>query len=944
MAETRYQHDAFISYAAADRAWADKLDRDLTAGGFKIFLDKRLEAGDEWQRALQAALEASRHLIVLWSGHAKQSAWVQQEMARFEVLATQNPERRFIQVNLEGQNDAYSRFFSINELRNAGVYPGAPDGVDKKIWNDLIGAVSGAIGRHDRSQPERDDRLNWSDYAVVIGVTRYPSGDRPTVERAARDMSAWLQDPNGGRLPKDNLFELIVTNPRATPDDINRVFSPLLDNAQSRRRLYIYFAGLGAADVGPPPGQAVLLLPGAGPGPRSILVGSYPDAFRASGAFREVVMIADINWRHDEIRTAKGGTAPTAPLASTSHPEASYFYVVSPYLQPERSGRALLTETILTGLRGAAAGDNGVITSETLSGFLAKQLSPEPDVFSDGEPLVFGTATAPDELLKRERVTTHADDPALIDRLGRRPFAEVIGMRIEEARSTGQAAGQEHATFMVNLHGPWGSGKTTVLGLLEQYLKDEERLIENRWVVVTFNAWRYQRLQPPWWALIQAVYSQSRKQLGASSLALRLRWLLWRARADVLPSIASALLIVFAVLLVTGVVNVLPKATTTGTAESNAVAKAVELALKILTALAATGAAVVAFSRSLVFGSARAAQTYLELRGDPLEPIIVLFKRLVTAVKRPIVIFIDDLDRCDAAYVVQLLEGIQTLFRTASVTYVVAADRKWIGSCFDTRYADFAKAVGEPGRPLGYLFLDKAFQVSIAVPQLSTDKRNEFFRALLSATGGGDAEAMEKTQKRAEARAIVDVRDARTQEELEAKIDAVRQTDPVQEQAVRAAAAKQITSVEALEETEHRLQGFADLLESNPRAMKRFVNAVGLQQAARFIADSSVSQDALARWTLLESRWPLLAEFVAANPTSVVHLAAATMPADIQVPEDLRPLFGSAAVKAVVGGEAGRSGSLDETVVRRIAGVDPPSQPSPKPPAAPRRNDAVAAV
>jgi hypothetical protein len=51
---------------------------------------------------------------------------------------------------------------------------------------------------------------------------------------------------------------------------------------------------------------------------------------------------------------------------------------------------------------------------------------------------------------------------------------------------------------------------------------------------------------------------------------------------------------------------------------------------------------------------------------------------------------------------------------------VVAADRQWICASFEKEYEAFGKSIGEPGRPLGYLFLDKMFQVSVSVPQQIT--------------------------------------------------------------------------------------------------------------------------------------------------------------------------------------------------------------------------------
>ena len=140
-----------------------------------------------------------------------------------------------------------------------------------------------------------------------------------------------------------------------------------------------------------------------------------------------------------------------------------------------------------------------------------------------------------------ERVTMHADDPATVDELGRRPFAEVIAARIEEVWATSHAkrAGDGRdagRAFMVHLHGPWGAGKTSVLNFLRAHLQDADRPSAHRWVVVEFNAWQQQRLRPPWWTLIQDIYAQSAHQLGvAQSVLLRAYWFVWRARADCIP-------------------------------------------------------------------------------------------------------------------------------------------------------------------------------------------------------------------------------------------------------------------------------------------------------------------------------------------------------------------------------------------------------------------------
>jgi hypothetical protein len=545
---------------------------------------------------------------------------------------------------------------------------------------------------------------------------------------------------------------------------------------------------------------------------------------------------------------------------------------------------------------------------------------------------------------RSERVRAQRDDPAMVDQLGRRPFAEVIAARMDEVwkaqrHERDSLDGLCVGAFMVHIHGPWGVGKTSLLNFLRTALQDEERPAEDRWVTVGFNAWRHQRIRPPWWALIREIYTQSARQLGFfGSLWLRLRWFWWRLRADWLPVLLALVLIVVAVLFGIGAIDLVPAPSGPGGGaglSSELGAKAVELILKVVTAVFAAGAVVIAFGRSLVFGSARAAQTYMELRSDPLRPIALLFEKLVAAVGRPIAVLVDDLDRCEGKYVIELLEGIQTLFRGAPVTYVVAADRKWICSSFQKEYEEFGKTIGEPGRPLGYLFLDKVFQVSASVPMLSPQAQSGYWQALLHSTGSSDPGKLEETRKQAEREAAVSMRNVHTQEGLEAKIGDAG-LDVVQQQAMRAAAAKQITSAEARAEATHRLQPFSHLLEPNPRSMKRFVNTFGLHQATHLLEGRSVAPDALARWTLLELRWPLLADYLAAHPRGADQIAERRAPGDPNLPEELTRLFSDEEVHEVVAGDGTPDASpLDEAAVRAIMGLVVPAIP-PTPASAPR--------
>ena len=76
--------------------------------------------------------------------------------------------------------------------------------------------------------------------------------------------------------------------------------------------------------------------------------------------------------------------------------------------------------------------------------------------------------------------------------------------------------------------------------------------------------------------------------------------------------------------------------------------------------------------------------------------------------------------------------------------------------------------------------------------------------------------------------------------------------NPIFKQAIRGEAIKQMAKSEVVETTEHELQKFWNLLDPNPRSMKRFVNAFGVERALRTIErGDTVELEPLARWTVV---------------------------------------------------------------------------------------------
>lgn len=453
----------------------------------------------------------------------------------------------------------------------------------------------------------------------------------------------------------------------------------------------------------------------------------------------------------------------------------------------------------------------------------------------------------------------HLDTAAEQDHLGRDGFVEALAIwlnRIWHKSNPDEQRGEENS-FMVHLHGSWGAGKTTLLNILQKKLQEPQPYLRKPWIVISFNAWKHNYFQPVWWPLLSQVYRDAHAQVREESRWKAFRiWffdLWWKLRSG-----NKNVGLAFLVLLVVSLALFL----WTGDRTGESVAKIVTSAGTILTGS-------IYLVRSLFWGSAESADHYIRLVQDPLEKIKMYFTKLVELIDRPVIVFIDDLDRCESTFVVNLLEQIQTLFNDSRVFYLLAADRRWIYGSFEEQYNEFRKHIDEPGKRLGYLFLDKIFQLSISVPQISRQTQEAYLDYLYRGENRFSNEEMESMRQEARTEfsetsseaALIDKAGRSTGDGLK---DQIRR-----EEAVRASASKEMEA-----STEFFLKDFAHLLEPNPRSIKRLVNNYGIYRAIVILSDLELINSLEKRkkfviWNILNMRWPLLVEYLEENPTEL---------------------------------------------------------------------------
>jgi len=495
-----------------------------------------------------------------------------------------------------------------------------------------------------------------------------------------------------------------------------------------------------------------------------------------------------------------------------------------------------------------------------------------------------------------------SDSPADDDLLDRKALASVVRNRL--ARIAGE---RPESSFLVHLDGRWGTGKSTLLKFLRERLEPD-------FLVVEFDAWRQARLAHPWWFLLTAAREAIAGDLGWwRRKALRIKEISERVRRTGGPYVAAV-----AVLLVLAGGIAMWLWPRQGTSDQwGSVAKVVTAVAGALIPLwgGALGA-----SRFLLWNSARGARLFEQSGTNPLHEVSAHFSWLLGQTRKPVVFFVDDLDRCPHAQVVDLLDTVQTLFRDApsragardvpAPFFVVAADGAWLRKSYELTYETFGDCVALPGKPLGYLFLDKIFQLTVRMPLLTETKQQHYVDRLLRI---GDQDETAVTVEAEDLRRRLNEGQGRESEIL----DLVAEASPAAKAAVVGDAAMALLQPEVVKRTEHELRKFRPLLGENPRGMKHFFNTYSIFRCVRTLEGNTPSRDTLALWSIVRMRWPSLFDFLETCPDAVAGVLEPILVAD-HFPAELHEVATSVPVREVFLSALG--GPLTAARIRQCAG------------------------
>jgi len=270
--------------------------------------------------------------------------------------------------------------------------------------------------------------MNVHDYAVVVGISRYPNApleDLHGPEHDALGFRQWLLSPTGGDLPDDGQHVYTVLSSsfpnnvdplRQGPlnSDIDFAFDKIVlalqdQPPETRRRIYIFFAGHGIA---PRTGitmetdldESAILMANAGERRWGYNIAGrlYAESFRATAMFKEIVLIMDCC--RDNLPSASTPPPPWDTGQVLDAGEVKRFYAFATrwsrksrerQFGPNAEYEGVFSHSILTAL------NSGRLTSTQLKDFvindMAKNLKAvqRPDFPLPDEGIIFSEGAAP---------------------------------------------------------------------------------------------------------------------------------------------------------------------------------------------------------------------------------------------------------------------------------------------------------------------------------------------------------------------------------------------------------------------------------------------------------------------------------------------------------------------------------------------------------------------
>ena len=482
----------------------------------------------------------------------------------------------------------------------------------------------------------------------------------------------------------------------------------------------------------------------------------------------------------------------------------------------------------------------------------------------------------------------------------------------------------------IGVFAPWGRGKTSLMKRLQSKFDEERKKIIGpedpgfqklkgwrqmlRWLrndeskpdapklpyaTVWFNPWNYQSSDMIWAGMADAVIEQvvgqipSRARKETFWMQLRLSRL---AKERIRKDIQTRLLFYFLQLSAWGGLILLAFV-------FFFLNKAIPWALigvgGIGSIIASVASKINPLSKSISeeFDKYSEAPKYQEKTGTFHEVQADLNKVLDLCIDdtKPLVIFVDDLDRCSPSKVVEVVEAINVFINGRFNTkcyFILGMDGELVAGALDVSYEKMKGKLGSREMDqgsIGWYFLDKFIQLPYFIPVMSESKKKEYLSNLLSETQipgttgrpgsvAKDPSAPADMAKVGEvAKTVLSTSD--NQESSQVIKDAGL-SSAEQKELDKLILQNQVESEKQNEMIRKQVSAYAPFISSDPRSLKRFANLLRFYSAYQFLrmkkGQPYVEAPILAKWLAIMLKFPQLVRWIQwdSENKSGIHTAA----------------------------------------------------------------------
>ena len=341
-----------------------------------------------------------------------------------------------------------------------------------------------------------------------------------------------------------------------------------------------------------------------------------------------------------------------------------------------------------------------------------------------------------------------ADRPTTDDMLDFESFATLLANRCASISSDSDA-------IVVGIYGSWGSGKSSLLKMVCKALTEKD--ISPVW----FTAWKYEQENDLRSAFIQTILEQA-KVSGRWYRRLWIKFRIWLSGIDIrfgswelarkiVPAVLRLVIVAACVLIFLGWSNSEIKAALDG-AMANVFGTTTQnpsyIHTHILKAIAAfvgliaanPGALMQLFSTKLDIDYSQLSKkrTFRD-RIAFLDQFTTEFQELVKLIGggKPLVVVIDDLDRCLPSKTLEILEVIKLHLDVPGCVFLIAVDREVIEPAVASKYKEVLAMTAKSKEDLSPLetfrgenYLEKFIQLPFSLPPLSRPQIRRFVREL----------------------------------------------------------------------------------------------------------------------------------------------------------------------------------------------------------------------